>query len=93
LLPQVATIHESGVPGFEMNPWFAMLAPAGTPLEIVARLNTEVTRYLRTPDAAKQFASQGAEVAFSSVDTLLSLLKADLSQWGKVIRDNQIQGE
>ncbi len=93
MLPAVPTIHESGMTGFEMNPWFALLAAAGTSRDIVARLNTEVTRYLRTPEAAKQFAAQGADVASSSPDELLALMKSDLSQWGKVIRDNNIQGE
>jgi tripartite-type tricarboxylate transporter receptor subunit TctC len=93
LLPAVPTVSESGVPGFEMNPWFSILAPAGTPREIVARLNSEVTRYLRTPEAAKQFAVHGADAAFSSADELLALIKADLALWGKVIRDNNIQGE
>jgi tripartite-type tricarboxylate transporter receptor subunit TctC len=93
MLPAVPTIHEAGMTGFEMNPWFAIMAAAGTPRDIVARLNTAVTRYLRTPEAAKQFAAQGADVAFSSPDELLALMKSDLLQWGKVIRDNNIQGE
>lgn len=93
LLPGVPTISESGVPGFEMNPWFALLAPAGTPRDTVGRLNAEVTRYLRTPDAAKAFATQGADAAYSSGDELTAVIKADLALWGKVIRDNQIQGE
>ena len=93
LLPGIATISESGVPGFEMNPWFAMLAPAGTAREIVMRINSEVMRYLRLPEAARQFAAQGADAAFSSADELRALIKADLSLWGKVIRENQIQGE
>jgi tripartite-type tricarboxylate transporter receptor subunit TctC len=93
LLPGVPTIHESGLPGFEMNPWFSILAPAGTPREVVARLNAEVTRYLRTPEAAKQFAAQGADAAFSTAEELTALIKSDLSLWGKVIRDNNIQGE
>ncbi len=93
LLPAVATISESDVPGFEMNPWFALLAPAGTPRDVIARLNTEVTRYLRTPEAAKQFATQGADAAFSSADELFALMQADTSKWRQVIRDNAIQGE
>jgi tripartite-type tricarboxylate transporter receptor subunit TctC len=93
LLPDVATISESGVSGFEMNPWFAMLAPAGTQRDVITRLNAEVTRYLRSPEAAKQFSAQGADAAFSSADELLALMKSDLSLWGKVIRDNHIQGE
>jgi tripartite-type tricarboxylate transporter receptor subunit TctC len=93
LLSGVPTIHESGLPGFEMNPWFSILAPAGTPREVVARLNAEVTRYLRTPEAAKQFAAQGADAAYSSSEELTALIKSDLSLWGKVIRENNIQGE
>jgi tripartite-type tricarboxylate transporter receptor subunit TctC len=93
LLPGVPTISESGVPGFEMNPWFALLVPAGTPREIVMRLNSEVTRYLRAPAAARQFAVHGAEAASSSAEELLALIKADLALWGGVIRDNNIQGE
>ena len=95
-LPTVATVSESGVAelaGFEMNPWFALLAPAGTAGDVVTRLNLVVTRYLRSPEAAKQFTSQGADVAFSSPDELLAIMKMDLSLWGKVIRANNIQGE
>ena len=93
LLPQVPTIAEGGVPDFEMNPWFSMLAPAGTPRDVVARLNAEVTRFLRTPDAARQFAAQGADAAHCSPEALTALIRADLALWGRVIRDNHIQGE
>jgi tripartite-type tricarboxylate transporter receptor subunit TctC len=52
-----------------------------------------VTRYLRTPEASKPLAAQGADTAFSSADELLALIKSDLALWGKVIRDNNIRGE
>ena len=93
LLPGVATGGEAGLPGFEMNPWFSVLAPAGTPREIIARLNQEITRYLRTPEAAKLLAAQGADVAYSSPEEQTALIKSDLDKWGKVIRDNGIRGE
>lgn len=93
LLPSVPTISENGLPGFEMNPWFSMLAPAGTPRDVLARLNAEVTRFLRTPEAAKQFAVQGADAAYSSSEELTAVIKSDLALWGRVIRDNNIQGE
>ncbi len=93
LLPNVATISDGGVPGFEMNPWFSMLAPAGTPRDIVARLNAEVTRFLRTPEAAKSFAVHGADAAFCTPDELVALIKSDLALWGRVLRENNIQGE
>ena len=93
LLPGVATGGEAGLPGFEMNPWFSVLAPAATPREIIARLNQEITRYLRTPEAAKLLAAQGADVAYSSPEELTALIKSDLDKGGKVIRDNGIRGE
>ena len=49
-----------------MNPWFGVLAPAGTPREVVARLNSEIARFLRTPEAAKQLHAQGADAAYGS---------------------------
>ena len=76
-----------------MNPWFGILAPAGTPGAIVARLNTEIVRFLGTPEALKQLAAQGADVAASSADDFLALIKSDLAKWGKVIQENGIRGE
>jgi tripartite-type tricarboxylate transporter receptor subunit TctC len=89
----VPTVAESGLAGFEMNPWFGILAPAGTPGFIVARLNTEIVRFLGTPEAAKQLAVQGADVAATSAEEFLALIKADLAKWGKVIHENGIRGE
>jgi tripartite-type tricarboxylate transporter receptor subunit TctC len=93
LLPTVPAAHESGAPGFEMNPWFGMLAPTGTPPEIVARLNAEVTHYLRTAEAAKQLAAQGADPGPVRIEEFVALIKSDLAKWGKVIRDNDIRNE
>ena len=93
LLPGVVTGGEAGLPGFEMNPWFGVLAPTGTPREIITRLNAEITRFLHTPEAARLLAAQGADVAYSSPEDLLALIKSDLDKWGKVIRDNGIRGE
>ena len=93
LLPGVATGSEAGLPGYEMNPWFSVLAPVGTPREIIARLNAEITRYLRTPEAANLLAAQGADVTYGSPEELTALIKSDLDKWGKVIRENGIRGE
>ena len=92
-MPTVPTVHESGLPGFEMNPWFAMMAPAHTPREVIARLETELTRYLRSPEAAKAFATQGADPAPTSSDELAALIRADLALWGKIIREYDIRAE
>jgi len=93
LLSSVPTVAESGFSGFEMNPWFGVLAPSGTPAAVVARLNTEIVRFLGTPEAAKQLTVQGADAAYTGSDEFLALIKADLAKWGKVIQDNGIRGE
>jgi tripartite-type tricarboxylate transporter receptor subunit TctC len=93
LLPEIPTIDEAGLAGFEMNPWFGVLAPTGTPREIVARLNSEIARFLRTPEAAKQLHAQGADAAHGSPEDFLALIKSDLAKWGKVIQENGIRAE
>ncbi len=93
LLPEIATVSEAGLPGFEMNPWFGVLAPVGTPGPVIARLNAEIVRFLTSAEAAKQLAAQGADAAHSSSDEFAVLMKSDLEKWGKVIRDNGIRAE
>jgi tripartite-type tricarboxylate transporter receptor subunit TctC len=93
LLSTVPTVSESGLSGFEMNPWFGVLAPAGTASNIVVRLNAEIVRFLGTAEASRQLAAQGADVTASSSDGFIALIKSDLAKWGKVIQDNAIRGE
>ena len=93
LLPEIPTVSEAGLPGFEMNPWFGVLAPVGTPREIVARLNSEIARFLGTPEAAKQLHAQGADVAYGSPEDFLVLIRSDLAKWGAIIQENGIRGE
>ena len=93
MLMGIPTVSESGLSGFEMNPWFGVLAPAGTPGPIVARLNAEIVRFLGTAEAAKQLAALSADAATSSSDEFIALIKSDLAKWGKVIQDNGIRGE
>jgi tripartite-type tricarboxylate transporter receptor subunit TctC len=93
MLPGVPPVNEAGLRGFEMNPWFAILAPAATPTDILAKLNTELVRILRTPDIAQQFAAQGVDPAFSTPEALTAVIRADLDKWGRVIREAGIKGE
>jgi tripartite-type tricarboxylate transporter receptor subunit TctC len=93
LLATLPTVSESGLAGFEMNPWFGVLAPAGTPAAVIARLNGEIARYLVTPEAVKQLAVQGADPAAGSAEEFLAVIKSDLAKWGKVIQENGIKGE
>jgi tripartite-type tricarboxylate transporter receptor subunit TctC len=84
--PDLPTFAETGLPGFEAIGWHGILAPAGTPREIVARLNSEIVSVLRTPDMRARFAEQGAEPVGNTPEQFLEFLKSDLAKWAKVIK-------
>ena len=86
-LPDVPTLEEAGVKGYDATIWLALLAPPGTPREIVQKLNTSITQILSTPDAKKLMASAGVDVATSSPEELAALMQAEFDRWGKVVRD------
>jgi len=92
-LPSLPTVAEAGLADFEMNPWFGVLGPAGLPQEVVAKLNGELVRILRSPDIATQFGAQGVEPAHSTPAEFLGVIKSDLAKWGKVITAAGIKAE
>jgi len=92
-LSGVSTVDEAGVPGYELSPWYGLLAPAGTPLEIVARLATEVTKIVRAAGITEKLAVQGAEVAGGSPEEFAAVIRADSLTWSRVVRDAGIRGE
>ena len=92
-LPDLPTVSEAGLPGFDMSPWFGVLAPAGTAGEIVSRLNQELVKILRSPDVASQLAAQGVEAAHSTPEEFMAVIKGDLQKWGRVIAQAGIKGE
>ena len=85
-LPEVPTIAEAGVPGFEVLSWYGLLAPAGTPAEIITRLNQEVTRGLNEPDSVDRIRAIGAEPMKSTPAEFGTFLKKEIAKWAKVIR-------
>ncbi|HYC45272.1 MAG TPA: tripartite tricarboxylate transporter substrate binding protein [Burkholderiales bacterium] len=93
LMPDTPTVSEAGLAGFEMSPWFGVLAPAGTPQDVIARLNSELVRILRAPDFATQLAAHGVDATHSTPDEFGAVLRSDLQKWGKVIREAGIKGE
>jgi tripartite-type tricarboxylate transporter receptor subunit TctC len=93
LAPDVPTVDEAGVPGYEVNVWFGILAPAGTPKDIVARLNTEMVRIMRTPEVADRFAKAGVDVVASSPEFFSEFLKSEVARWGKVVHDANIKAD
>lgn len=86
-LPDVPTMQEAGVPGYEASVWLGLLAPAGTPKEIVARLNAEIAKVMSAPDTKKELYAAGVESDISSPDALGALMSREMERWGKVIKD------
>ena len=87
LLPELPTIAESGLPGFEADNWYGIAVAARTPRAIVSRLNTEMVRALNTPDVKQLLFSQGLEVSTGTPEAFGAYMKSEYEKWGKVIRD------
>lgn len=92
-LPQVPTLAEAGVPGYEMNPWFGMFAPANTPPAVVARINGDMQRILAMPDVKEKLFGIGAEPMHMSSDQFAALVRADLDKWGRLVRSAGITAD
>lgn len=90
-LPDVPTIEEAGVPGYDATVWLGLLAPPGTPREIVQKLSTEITKVLSSAEARRLMASAGVDVAASSPEDFAKLLKSEHDRWGKVVKETGAQ--
>jgi len=86
LLPDVPTVTESGVPGYEVYVWFGIQAPAGTPAEVVAKINGDLVRMLREPVVVDKFGKQGVEIVASSPQQFKELVANEIKKWDRVIR-------
>ncbi len=93
MMPDLPTISESGLKGFESSTTFAAFAPAGTPREIVAKLNKELIRALAASDVKEKLFNQGIETVGSSAEEFVAYNKAESAKWGKVIRERGIKIE
>ena len=91
--PDVPTLAESGLAGYEYSAWMGVAAPAATPKQIVSRLNAELVRALRTPEAREWFAAQGGEVVGDSAEEFAAVVRADYARWGTIIREAGIKAE
>jgi tripartite-type tricarboxylate transporter receptor subunit TctC len=85
-LPDVPTMAESGLPGFDVSTWFGVFAPAGTPAAVVARLNESLTAALRTPEMRERLARMGAEPAPMSSEQFAQLVRSELAKYQKVVK-------
>ncbi len=91
--PDVPTLGEAGVPGFERYNWFGLLVPAGTPPAIIAALNKEVVGILQDASIQKWLQSQGAEAMSSSPEEFAAYIRRDVAKWGKVVKETGIKPE
>jgi len=91
LLPEVPTLAEAGMPAFDRYTWFGMFAPAGTPKEIVARVNAEVATALKAPDLLERFAAAGAEAVGSTPEQFVERIRSDGVRWAEVIRKADVK--
>jgi tripartite-type tricarboxylate transporter receptor subunit TctC len=86
-LPDVPTIAELGFPGYEISSWQGLFAPAGTPKEVVDKVNGEAVRMVNAPEVRQRMALEGAEPVGSTPDQFAARVKSEIAKWGKVVRD------
>jgi tripartite-type tricarboxylate transporter receptor subunit TctC len=86
VVPDVPTLAEAGVPGFEYSTWYGLLVPAGTPQPVVTRLHDAMVRILAAPDVRNKFGSQGVEPATSAPQEFKGYLQSEVAKWGRVIK-------
>lgn len=91
LAPDIPTMAEAGVPGYEASIWNGLLAPAGTPRPIVTRLNEAVAQILKSPQAQERYANVGAEIRYNSPEEFAALIRSDVAKWAKVIKARSIR--
>jgi tripartite-type tricarboxylate transporter receptor subunit TctC len=86
LVPELPTLAEEGLPGFDISTWWGFMAPAGTPKEIVAKWNAEVTRILSTPEMKAFFAQQGAEPAPTTPEAFAAMIQREIAKYAKIVK-------
>ena len=92
-LPDVPTMQEAGVAGYDASVWLALLAPAGTPREVVLKLNGEIAKLMATPDTKKALFDAGVEVSPSTPEAMADYMVQELDRWGKVVKETGVRLE
>ena len=92
-LPDIRTMAEAGLPGYEFSSWQGVAAPAGTPKDIIGRLNAHLVKIMGTAEAREWFAEQGAEPVTDTPEAFGAYIKADYERWGPIIRDAGIKAD
>ena len=90
-MPEMPTVAEAGLPGYEASIWYGLLAPVGTPRDVVGRLNAELHKAMQHPDVSAKLTEQGFIVAPGSPEDFGKLIDQEMKRWGQLIRDQNIQ--
>lgn len=91
--PQLPTIAESGFPGYEAYPWYGILAPAGTPRDVITRLNAEITAAVHTQAVSEKLRSMSFDLITATPEAFADIMRADLVRWGRVVREAKIKAD
>lgn len=86
VMPEMPTVAESGVPGYEITGWYGVFVPAGTPKEIVARLNREIVKILNAPEMRDRFKNDGTDIIGNTPEEFGDFVKAEIAKWGMIVR-------
>jgi len=90
-LPEIPTVDEAGVPGYQVAVWFGVVAPAATPKDVIARLNAEINRVIALPDVKERFSQSGIEIVGGAPDVFDRHIREQVATWGKVVKDANIR--
>ncbi len=93
MLPDVPTMVEAGIPGYELTNWFGLMLPAGTPRDVVQRINADIAKVLKMPDVRERLLGMAAEPVGSTPEQFSVFLKSETEKWAKVIKDGAITAE
>jgi len=92
-LPEVPTVAEAGLPGFEVTTWYGVLAPAGTPRPIIARLNAELVKVMHSPEMKERLAAIGTDPVTTTPEEFAAYIQAEIVKWGDVIRKANLRAD
>ena len=92
-VPDLPTIAEAGVPGFDVGGWYGVLAPAKTPQPVVALLSSEINKALKSPDVGERFASDGSEPVGRTPENFAAYIKSEIAKWAKIVKETGVRAE
>ncbi len=92
-LPELPTISESALPGYDFSSWYGLMVPAGTPQPVIGRLHDEIVKALKLPDLQQRLASEGCDAVGSTPEQLAAYIKSEMARWAKVVKASGMQAE